>query len=235
MKGLQQEIKDKYDELGYSQGWRFLNCPEKNLVSNNGIIIITLNPGVGNGIDYKMHSEFSSEAGCSFYYEDWQSPVQDQFKKFLKLLFLEIQPNICYRSFINSVLIGYFIPFRSRKFKDLSPNKKKSIDFGIKIWRKIIEANKDSVRLVVCIDNTTLRALKEIFSELNIKEEKEIDPLSTGWGKYQANIFHYSYGNKNITLLKLPHLSRFRIFGREIAKNKIDTIMKAATHDMKDQ
>jgi hypothetical protein len=219
---LQIEIERKYIELNYQEGWRFLNCYKKNLESNNGIFIITLNPGARKGLDYSKQPVFSSEVGCSFLHEEWKSKTQPQFILFLGLLYKAISPYSNFNDFINSILIGYYIPFRSNNFKGLK-NQKESIEFGKACWRKIIEKNIDKMRLLICIDNITSKSIKQIFKEMDLKEKENIK-LETGWGKISTNIYRYKSSNKIITLVKFPHLGRFKIFGRkgfELLINKI--------------
>ena len=220
---LQIEIERMYKELDFQEGWRFLNCYQKNLESNNGILIITLNPGTNKDNDYSNQPVFSSEIGCSFLNETWKSKTLPQFKLFLELLYQAIDLGSNLNDFINSILVGYFIPFRSNNFKDLK-NRKESIEFGKTCWSKIIEKNINTLRILVCIDNTTLKSIKQILKDLNLKE-KENFKLATGWGQISTDIYRYETSQNIITLVKFPHLGRFKIFGRKSSEDLINKIV----------
>jgi hypothetical protein len=112
---------------------------------------------------------------------------------------------------------------RSGNIKNLQ-NKKDAIDFGKRLWSKIIIENIDSLQLLVCIDNITMNSVLEILSEFGLKE-KEPQSLWTGWGNVQAYIKRFEYDGKTITFLKLPHLGRFTIFGRKNTENQIMDIV----------
>ena len=223
-KELESEIEEFYSKNTYTESWRLLNCKKKNIRVNNGIIIVTLNPAFRKDVDYTNEVNFSSESGFAIQAENARSKVQPQIKKFLTEIHSKIHRVISLDEFVNSVLVGYFIPFRSASIKNLK-NKNEAISFGKQLWSKIILQNIDSLQLLVCIDNTTTRSVLEILSALGFVE-KEKTPLPTGWGDYKSDIRRLNYNGKTITLLRLPHLGRFPIFGRKVAENQIEKIVK---------
>jgi hypothetical protein len=44
-----------------------------------------------------------------------------------------------------------------------------------------------------------------------------------GWGTYTADLFTYA----SVAMLRLPHLSRFAIFGREASQPHVERIIAA--------
>lgn len=224
-KELQQKIEEFYLRFNFSESWRFLNCAKKNLRRNNGILIITLNPGWRANIDYGNQHKFSSELGCSFLVEQFKSPIREQFIKFLTKLHTEVHSEKSFDEFVNEILLGNFIPIRSGSFKKLT-NKKESINLGKELWNQIIKKNIDSLKLLVVIDKVTMRVVLEIFSAIGLKEIEPPFTLPTGWTGYNAEIIRFKFSEKVITLLRLPHLSHFRIFGRSVAENEINEIVK---------
>jgi hypothetical protein len=225
-KEIQQRIEEVYLHYNFNEGWRFLNCYQKNLKRNNGIMILTLNPASRKSIDYENEVRFSYESGFSNLAERAISEVSPQLKKFLKNVHSQIHTAISIEKFINDVLVGYFIPIRSSSFKNLK-NRKELITLGKELWTPILKANLDSLQLLAVIDKVTMKAVIEIFLIIGLIEiESKGMKLETGWGNYTADIKRFKFNDKTITLLRLPHLSRFKIFGREKSKDEINKMVK---------
>lgn len=200
------EIQDAYARLGHRLGWRFLATPRGTLCSDAKLAFVTLNPG-GDGID-PAHGVESCEAGSAYVHESWGgcpagvSPLQRQVRAMFR--WLGADPD--------RVLSGYFIPFRSPSLAALS-TPIESFAFGVTLWRRLFASMNPS--LVVCIGKDVERGLLAIWGR----------PVSTnlypvGWSPQSAALGRY----EKRTLLRLPHLSRFRIFGRPQSAEPLEAI-----------
>ncbi len=222
------EIKKSYKELGYSLGWSFLGCSKNNIQENSSIGLITLNPG-GN-----IYSEplASFENGNIYSHEDWngkgegQEPLQLQIQH----LFSQLLPHLNnYKDatlLMNQSLIGYFIPFRSPTYKDLS-NQQEAIRISKTIWSNII--SKSNLSRLICIDRITFNALDDILRNVNGFHLVASSNMKTGWGKITASVNHYKSNTSQISLTRLPHLSRYKIFNRAESQSAVENIIKEST------
>ena len=218
------DIETEYKKTSNKLGWRFLVTSKKTLDENNGIYLITLNPGGSK--EERTHSTASCENGCAYLTETWKnyknpdSPLQNQFK----LLFQEIAAKLNSKDYVavmESSVCGYFIPFRSTNYKELA-DKKESISLAKDIWNKIL--SKGKFKIVMCIDIQTYNFIKKIIVEDGYKLSTEKN-LNTGWGNFKSEVSKFQKNNKVFTLARFPHLSRFSIFGRKESKMHVDKIM----------
>ena len=221
-------INKQYELSGNQLGWRFLSMPKERIIKNNGIYLITLNPG-GNKIPAD-HPISSSENGCAYIIESWNGyPIGDApLQKQIQGMFYEIAflTKSNYSEVINQALIGHFIPFRSPSYKELK-YKEFSIQVGRKIWQNIITENIPS--LIICIDNVTFNNIGEILS-IDLKFEKiQSSKMPIGWGSYCADVTKWKDGNNRyISMIRFPHPSRFSIFGRIESIGKIRNVFSEA-------
>lgn len=127
------------------------------------------------------------------------------------------------RELIESSLSGYFIPFRSPSLNDLK-HKKEAFDFGEQIWLKILKTVQPE--LFVCIEGGVAKRLRKIIKIAYDLPESRSCKLPTGWSdttNYTADIFEFG-SNAEIKLLRLPHLSTYKLFSssRKECKEKIE-------------
>ena len=229
IENLISDIDNKYKELEQELGWSFLVTSKENLKKNCGIALITLNPG---GCE-KADSMGYFETGNAYCDEDWfckkgeketrkgQAPLQIQIQELFKKLATK---NISYPNYINLMnnsLMGYFIPFRSQSISSLK-NANQSREFGKKLWSNILE-NVD-LKLIICIDKNTYSSINEIICGLKYIKYFESELLPTGWGNINSEVRRYKKENKSITIARLPHLSRYRIFNR--GNPKFDSLIE---------
>ncbi|HQO03493.1 MAG TPA: hypothetical protein PLI62_14620 [Spirochaetota bacterium] len=207
------KIESLYNTRNFSHSWRLLNTKKEIVQKNNGIFIITLNPGTGKG-RYKMHDyTLANEHGNSLLHEKWASPLQNQLKLMLKQIHGELKLVINIDDFIESILQGYFIPFRSESVDQLKVDEE-ILSLSNEIWRYILEINKDTVQLINCIGKIDVyNNIKSVLNDIGmnfIKEEK----YKTGWGNYTVDISEYNNNGRIIKVIGYLHLSKFKIFGR---------------------
>ena len=99
-------IEAEYRRLGHTIGWRFVTSSEKN-IGKADVALVTQNPG--GDVDDPNAPRWSVENGNAYGIESWrgvpagQDPLQIQVKRMFEVLGVDI----------NSVLSGYFVPFRA--------------------------------------------------------------------------------------------------------------------------
>jgi len=222
---IEKQIVDEYNSFKYTMGWRLLNTKVNNIKDNNGIFIITINPGTGKGTFSKNGHTLSNEDGNSLLHEKWVSPLQNQLSEMLKLIWERYCPKQDYSSFVESIMQGYFIPFRSRSIKDLEKNSD-TMNICIDIWREIILCNLDTMRMVNCIGKKIpYKNICNIIENINGVVIIERKPYKTGWGNIMVEITKYKISNRIISVVGYPHLSQFKLFGRDESSNAMKKVI----------
>ena len=195
--------------------------------NNNGILLITLNPG-GTEIQPDQSVE-SCEEGCTYLWESWKGkePGNSRLQAQIQTLFKEIACRIGvedYKAVLESSVCGHCIPFRSPSFKSLK-DVRRTINFSNHLWTKLL--SRLAFQVIFCIDRITYKNIVAILLNLSYcKTEEQEHPIN--WGDYKALVTRFERADKKITLVWFPHLSTFSIFGREKSRTAIDTIMNEA-------
>jgi hypothetical protein len=224
---LVENIREENKSNSNNMEWRFLQTSKNTLEQNNGIVFITLNPGGKQGQAYEPVE--SCEEGCAYVSESWRgkAPGASKLQIQIQLLFKEIAGRLGvkdYREIIENSLCGHFIPFRSPSFDTLK-DKERTIAFSKKLWQKIL--SKLKLQLLFCIDNNTYKNISEILTSLSYQKVQE-QRYPIAWGDYKCSIANFEKDGQEITLVWLPHLSTFSIFGREKSKEAVSIIMDEA-------
>jgi hypothetical protein len=219
-------IQSEYDRLGYKDGWRFLCVSKQVLQSAPRIALITANPG---GKSDAEGYRGSCEEGCAYLVEEWPGR-QRQLQKQIQCLFDDLAHHTGFQqggaALMNASLIGYFIPFRSANLKDLA-NKKEAQAFGQCLWADIIRQRPLS--LIVTIDRDTYRGISNTLREImeaRTENDKSISGWPTGWGHYTADVDTFRSGRHITKLVRLPHLSTYKLFSRNECRPCINAILK---------
>lgn len=198
-----ERIEAEYQRLGYKLGWRFLYSPQRVLNSAE-FAVLGLNPG-GASLE-PDHPNWSAENGSAYVVERWrdrygrvcppgQSPLQVQVQRMFQLAGVEPA----------NALAGNFVPFRSPNWKSL-PSRPEALAFGEELWRWVFSAAP--VRTVIVIGVNDGRLPERIGSILGMRPELSVQ---VGWGNFRAAMYKGSDGR---TMIALPHLSRYQVFGR---------------------
>lgn len=222
---IENEINNIYSKGQYSLGWRLLNTKKIRLKENNGVVLITLNPGIGKG-NYKNHDyNISNENGNSLIHENWISPIKDQLLFLLKCLWENESSKNSFNDFVDNILQGYFIPFRSCSISELAKDNS-ILSLSMSIWNCIISDNIDKIRTINCIGkNIPYRNIITIIENMN-GELISANDYDTGWGNITVSISKYIMRNRRIiSIIGFPHLAQFKLFGREISKVQMDRIV----------
>ena len=221
------EIKNFYLEHEYQLGWRFLTCSKTVLKSNPKIAFITLNPGGSRARG--DHPSASCEKGSPYLDESWKDrkPGESPLQKQIQAMFGKIHEKTNYqgstRKLIESTLSSNFIPFRSPSLNELK-HKKEAFDFAENVWLKILKTVQP--KLFVCIEKEAAKRLRKIIKIAYDLPESRSCKLPTGWSNrtnYTADIFEFG-NNAEVKLLRLPHLSTYKLFSRKECEEKIEDI-----------
>jgi len=203
--GLKRRIRSKYEELGYTMGWRLLYSPEYVLGAAR-TAFIGQNPG-GNYAP-PDHAEFAMLSGSAYAAERWGAPPgQGKLQRQVLALFHLIGERP------EDVLAGNLVPFRSPSWEAL-PNKDQALAFGRSIWREIL--NHAKPRLVIAMGlGTSAPILKELLCVRDIRR------VSIGWGSNEGERGVFDGG----TFVGLPHFSRFPFATREESQEGLQRLL----------
>lgn len=223
---IQTQISALASELGHRMGWRFLNGSPKTLKQHSGIALITLNPG--GSIEDADHGTIAMEEGKHSYIDEaWaghaagQSPLQQQFRALFRSLAKEHRGATSGDDLLRNTLCGYFVPARSPSWDSLEHQKEWS-ELGTAIWTDILR--DQTLSRIICIDTTTCKSLVKVLNQRSGNTHKAPHKkYSIAWGNISACIYTWPDGTK---LLRLPHLSRFRILMRPKSADAVARIIK---------
>jgi hypothetical protein len=192
------KIGETYRQLEYGSGWTFMMC-RRDCLSEARVMLVGLNPG--GRADFKDYREFwDCPEGNSYWESDWdlkgkgQAPLQQQVQRLMSSI----------NTAPSEIFAAQFVPFRSQNWNSL-PRKDEAIGFSRSLWKWVLAQNK-SASLIFSLGH---QASNEMAHLLEIKQQPEW--LGCGWGKQVIG----RYQGKNRTVISLPHLSRYKIFGRE--------------------
>ncbi|KAB1443399.1 hypothetical protein [Pseudodesulfovibrio senegalensis] len=226
-------IKRFYENSNHQLGWRFLNG-SKNSLKNPLVALITLNPG-GKTIP-EGHSWESCENGSSYLVEKWKGsakPGQANLQRQIQLLFEKIIAkgalSIDRDQLIEQSLCGYFVPFRSPRLIDLA-DKKQTFIFAEHLWGKVLSHVKP--RLFVCIDPETHKRVSSLISSAYKAPKISTKTFQTNWGKITATLDRFGT-EAPVHLLRLPHLSTFKLFTSDQCQDQLDLIFEEACSVLK--
>ncbi len=203
-----QDIQREHDRLGYGLGWRFLTGPAFNLTQAR-VAIVTLNPGGARNIETSDAERWSSERGNAYCVESWgaSAPGLDPFQVQIKRLAMLLQVRL------SETLSAHFVPFRSPDWKSLTRREEAAV-FGLRLWRWALA--QSPAETIVCIGQHV--AGEGIASAL---KAAPVASAPAGWGDLTIHRYRAPDGRR---VLALPHLGRFRLFGR-VARD--DLFLKA--------
>ena len=217
---ITEKINNGYNRLGHTLGWRFLTVSKQVLESNPEIVFLTLNPG--GSAKYEEHPVASCEQGCAYTHEQWsthavgraplQIQVQQLFSTLATILGRDNTPQLMEQS-----LLAYFVPFRSPSWEALS-RKDESLDFAKNLWASLFKHIHP--RLIIVLGHEPFGQMATLMRSRLLGSES----TETGWGTITAETNFYG----GTSLVRLPHLSRFKLFGREDSQPRMERLLERA-------
>jgi hypothetical protein len=224
------QIKSAYLQLGHTLGWRFLTGAKSSLSAGAQIGFITLNPG--GSAESADHPRASCESGNAYLTETWpvNAPGAAPLQRQVQMLFTELKAKLADDSSLadfmdKEVMSAYFIPFRSPSIAAL-PFRKESLHFAIGLWEGIFESWLP--RLILTIDNESFGEITNILSARPGALRIDARRFPTGWGNYEADVVRLSGVREDVpvTIARLPHLSRFQLFGNPARAPQLDAFLE---------
>lgn len=196
--GLQKQIEQTYDDLGYQLGWRLLASPAQ-VLDGARIAVIDQNPGWSE--IPADHPSFATAPGVSAYVDEaWgrhprgEHPLQQQLQALFRLL--RVEPV--------EVLAGHIVPFRAPSWTKLE-HKKEAEALGEEIWGAILAQAKP--KLVIALGDRAQKGVENILQPQNIVATR------IEWAEYKG--YRGSFlTNGGGVYVGLPHPSQFKIMRR---------------------
>jgi hypothetical protein len=220
-----KQIKAEYKKEKHKHGWRFLMCPAHRLnakTPKTQIALLTLNPGGSS--DKQKKGEPSCERGSAYVCESWcgqkpgEAPLQKQIRKLFEAIAAKVDRVGEGDTLLKQSLAAYYIPFRSPSLNDL-PNRKAAKDFANRLWRDLFD--EIDPLLIVTIDRITTKAIRQILEKELKWPAPDVQTFKIGWGAVSADVITYNNAEQGKrVVLRLPHLSRYQLFGRKKGSEK---------------
>lgn len=225
-------IESAYVELGHTRGWRFLCGPRATLETSPDIALITANPGGTHHTD--GHGIESCESGSAYLTEAWGTTpgnhnLQRQILALFQLIAEHMVDEVSGEASLNTSLTAYYIPFRSPRLSELQ-SAKQSVKFAEDLWTTIF--SKHVPKLIVTIDHAAFRGVSAAIERHSGKSMGDTK-YPTGWGNVSAAKRAYRLpSGKLATVLRLPHLSTFKLFSRPQCAANLDLIVRESAADL---
>jgi|TARA_B100000315_G_scaffold167405_1_gene155940 hypothetical protein len=196
--GKKEWWEDRLNKLekshSFNLGYKLLCCPWKT-IEDATHAFISLNPGAATPVDAQIRCT-SEERGNSYFIERYttRSPITEQYIKLIELL--AINPN--------KVLTGYAHPFRSAAWSDFnSVEKDAGLELGVDFWKMVLDQGRIKTVIITGSDLS-----KTFVDRMGAHQETQIP---SGWNPTSLTKHRT---DKNIEIISLPHLSRFKLLSR---------------------
>jgi hypothetical protein len=221
------EIEAAYERLGHQLGWRFLYSPARTLTPGIRLATVGTNPG---GRKYEPPSS-SVEEGNAYRYvvETWPggsahgpNPLQQQ----IGLLYRELArrlPGASPGQLMDDTLAANFCPFRSPSWGSL-PRRAESIEFSRHLWRRILQVASPSA--LICLGKLPADELGATLVSVGARLVEGPEVGEVGWGAATYELSLYESPSARTLLVRVPHPSRFAIFGRAASQPAVDRITR---------
>jgi hypothetical protein len=128
------------------------------------------------------------------------------------------------------VLTAHYVPFRSPRFEDLE-NPGESLAFANTLWKQIL--GRWVPRTIITIDRKAFEGLSTVLAEKAGEETVARKTFPTGWGTFNGDVIQISGVRANglVTLMRLPHLSTFKLFSRPECAPHLAALLDYALSD----
>lgn len=201
------DVQAEYDRLGYGLGWTFMMTPAARLYDAK-VCLVGLNPGGGE----PGGRLWSVEEGNSYFSERWGKP-EDTYSA-LQLQVHEVARLVGVGE--HEMLAAQFVPFRSPTLRSLA-QQQSAFEFGRKLWTWVLAMTPATIFL--CLGNDAATHLRQVAKAM---PRADASSLPTGWGKITIDSWETARsGPERRVIVRLPHLSSYRIFARRDGKSEL--------------
>lgn len=201
-------IEKEYIRGGYNLGWSYIYSGQASR-RDPEIVTIGLNPGGGRkggnwSDDAHLIYSDSSSVKNAYFDQPWAengdfTPLQLQIQEMHKRHFPYVPPE--------KILSFQLIPFRSPSWAEMPVGEHRfATQFGLSLLDWTL-ANLSSEATVIAFGLQAFEKQIAVWSE-----GRNPRKMRVGWGKVSARVWETPRASK---LIFLPHLSRYRIFGRD--------------------
>lgn len=210
-----RKIEEIYNPAIHKNGWcMFWSCA--SALGTADVVFIGMNPG--GQPDSEEHANqkqmFMPDGHCPYIDEVWDGQREEGADKLQKQVVMAFETlNMTPRD----GLCGNIVPFRTSNWGAL-PDKENTLKTCAQIWKRVYAMHPRKV--TICMGDETCKTLSKyvLESAVHIKDV----PLS--WGKVTASLWKYQNG----VMIRLPHLSRYSIFGRPESESALMEIFAPA-------
>ena len=203
-----KELEESEIKLGFSDGYKFVYGPWATLEKAE-VAFLSLNPG--RAPDGAGKRTISDERGNSYEVErrNTKSPLTKQFLLLAQLL--GRRPA--------DILTGVVAPFRSDNWSGLGGRQRKiSLAIGRRFWTGPL--SRPDLRLIIACSGEATKLVADIIGAALDGE------AAAGWGNIKLRRYLSLRGK---VVVQLPHLSRFRLLGRERSERKVRAFLGNAS------
>ena len=186
-------VAARYRDLGYTLGWSYLYTPRASLSACRALTV-GLNPGGRED----GGAQWSQEGGNAYRGERWHGAGAAMQRQMEALLDLLPYPE-------HEIASLQFVPFRSPSWATLA-RRDEAIAVGDRLFRWVLE--QAAPELIVAVGRAVLGT--RLPHLLGAAREPAGD-VDLHWGEQRGECWRFGRGAR---LVVLPHLSRYRIFGR---------------------
>jgi hypothetical protein len=217
------EIGRAYEDLGHELGWKFLFSPVSILSKDTRLCFVGLNPG---GSRYYPPVP-SVEEGNAYRVERWGdsgriNPLQTQVRRLYEVLSKMLGTGSAV-DLMDGTLTANFCPFRSPEWK-LLPKKPQSVAFSSRLWRGLFDHISPSA--IICLTDRPFEHFGEVLNGRGYRKTETLqEPV--GWGNVTYSQARFRSENDEIFMVRLPHLSQYKIFSRPQSRQAIDRFTDA--------
>ncbi len=215
-------IEHGYEDFGHQLGWRFLYSPASTLSENTKLMFSGINPG-GAHYGYPVPSV---EEGNAYRIERWGSHGQPNgLQAQVRLLYEDLAEKLHQpaNALMDETLATNFCPFRSPSWDRLQ-KKRESVMFSKRLWSSIFE--HISPRVIICLTHTPFYHFEDVLRHKGfVRTDALQEPV--GWGNVSYSSSRYESGIGNVLMVRLPHLSRYRVFGRPQSQYATDRLTES--------
>ena len=222
-----ERIARAHDAFRHRLGWRFLYSPARTLSPQTRLAFIGLNPGGGT-----YHPPIVSvETGNAYRVERWSTSSQrNPLQMQIGLLYDEIADRLSgppADQLMDDTLALNFCPFRSASWDRLA-SPEESIEFSTQMWVDVLEVASPTA--IICLGDLATRHIARVLERRGDHPTGAATNRPAGWGSVTYGLQRFSGPHDDTLVVRLPHLSRFGIFGRAASSKATADITTAVAN-----
>jgi len=201
-----------YSALEHQMGWSFLYTPQSTLHALQPLLFLGLNPAGKEGQEYTRVP--SCKLGNEYLHGCWgagagKAPLQIQVQLLFRRIALSMGGDIDHVAMMDATLAANYVPFRSSRWATLG-NKQQSLDFASTLWSEILDHVQ--LHVIICIAYLAYDSIKAILGSKGFTLRGADQSRPIGWGRVTYNITELRNDYRTILLVRLPHLSTYKVF-----------------------